>query len=180
MPVTPLHLGPGVLFKAFAGSNLSLLMFSLSQITMDLEVILRFALRSSHLHGFTNTVVGATVVLLITIPLGRPVCVGILRWWNRQLSAAQAKWLGVSEILTWKAAWIGGALGVYSHLILDAIMHADAQPWMPLSRVNSLIGVISMEQLNLICLFSVFLGVFVIGAVRLFRAHRTKMHSSER
>ncbi len=179
MPVTPLHLGPGVLFKAFAGSNLSLVMFLLSQITMDLEVILRFVLGSSHLHGFTNTIFGATVVLLFTVPLGKPLCVGILRWWNRQLSAAQARWLGVSDTVTWTAAWIGGALGVYSHLILDAIMHADAAPWMPLSRVNSLIGLISVEQLNLLCLLSVFAGAFLIGVVRLFRTRRA-MHSNER
>ena len=166
MPVTPLHLGPGVLFKAFAGSNLSLVMFSLSQITMDLEVILRFVLRSSHLHGFTNTIFGATVVLLITVPAGKPLCVGVLRWWNRQLSAAQAKWLGVSEIVTWKAAWIGGVLGIYSHLILDAIMHSDAEPWMPFSRANSVVGLISIEQLNLLCLLSVFVGVFLIGGLR--------------
>ena len=57
MPITPLHLGPGVLVKSFAGEHLSLTMFALAQITMDLEVLLRLVLKSTHLHGFTNTII---------------------------------------------------------------------------------------------------------------------------
>ena len=104
----------------------------------------------------------------------------ILRWWNRQLSAAQARWLGVSEIVMWKVAWIGGVLGVYSHLVLDAIMHVDAKPWIPFSEVNSLVDLICIDQMNLLCLLSVLLGVLLIGGVRLFRTRRTIVHFGER
>lgn len=180
MPVMPLHLGPGILLKVFAGSQLSLVMFALTQVTMDLEVLLRFALGSARLHGFTNTIIGATVALLVTVPFGKPVCEWILRWWNRQLSQAQAKWVGVSEKITWRAAWIGGVLGVYSHFLLDAIMHSDAKPWMPFSNANSLVYLISIGQLNLLCLLSVVMGVFLIGGFRLLRSRRPVMHSSER
>ena len=180
MPVTPLHLGPGVFFKAFTGSNVSLLMFSLAQVTMDLEVVCRFALDSTHLHGFTNSIFGATVVLLITVPLGKPFCLWILRWWNRQLSEGQARWLGVSETITWKAAWTGGVLGVYSHFILDAIMHVDAKPWMPFARGNPLVDLVSIDQLNLLCLLAGVIGVFLISGVRFVKARRTMMHSNER
>ena len=64
MPVTPLHLGPGLLFKSAGRDRLSLTLFALTQITMDLEVIARIVFGSSRLHGFTNTFLGATVVLL--------------------------------------------------------------------------------------------------------------------
>lgn len=169
MPVTPLHLGPGVLLKALAGPHLSLTLFAITQVTMDLEVLFRFAVKSPHLHGFTNSVLGATVVLLISVPAGKPLGEWILRWWNRQLSEAQAKWLGVGETITWRAAWIGGILGVYSHVFLDAIMHVDAKPWMPFSPANPLVDLLSIGQLNLLCLILIFTGVVLIGISRLIR-----------
>lgn len=172
MPVTPLHLGPGVLFKAFAGSHLSLTMFSFTQVTMDLEVLLRFAVGSARLHGFTNSVLGATVVLLISVPVGRPLCEWFLRWWNRQLSEVQARWLGVPEDVPWRAAWAGGVLGVYSHVLLDAIMHADARPWMPFSQSNPFVDIIAIDQLNLLCLIAVFIGALLMGVFRLLRNSR--------
>ncbi len=62
MPVTPLHLGPGTALKAVLGSRMSLTVFAFSQITMDLEVLARIALGAQQLHGFTNTVLGATAI----------------------------------------------------------------------------------------------------------------------
>ena len=128
MPITPFHVGPGVLLKLVGGSHLSLTMFALTQITMDLEVVMRLMLGAYPLHGFTNTIVGATVVLVVTVVLGKPFCEWVLCWWNRNLSPAQSRWLQVSENISWPAACLGGILGVLSHFILDAIMHADARP----------------------------------------------------
>ena len=180
MPVTPLHLGPGILIKAFTGSQLSLTLFAFAQVAMDLEVLLRFAVGSVRLHGFTNTIAGATVVLLITVPLGKPLCEWALRWWNRQLSPSQARWLGVAERISWRAAWIGGVFGVYSHLILDAVMHVDAKPWMPFSNVNSLVDLLSIDRLNLLCLVSLVVGALVIAILRLIRVRRPMMQTDER
>ncbi len=129
MPVTPLHLGPGTVLKAVLGSRMSLTVFAFSQFTMDLEVLVRIAVGAHQLHGFTNTLVGATVVLVPSVLLGRSISQAFLRWWNSRLSPSQARWMWVDPVIGWKAAWIGGILGVYSHLILDAVMHADAHPW---------------------------------------------------
>ena len=172
MPITPLHLGPGLLLKSCGGSYLSLAMFALVQVTMDLEVLLRLMLGSSQLHGFTNTIIGATLVLIVTVPIGKPLCGWVLRWWNRNLSPAQAKWLQVSASISWKTAWIGGILGVYSHWLLDAIMHADARPWIPFSEVNALVGLISIDQLNLLCLLSLLIGGILIAVYGVLRVKR--------
>ena len=178
MPITPLHLGPGLIFKALAGAKLSLMMFSFAQIAMDTEVILRLVSGSARLHGFTHTILGATAVLLICVPLGRPLCEGVLRWWNIQLNERQAKWLGVDAAISWRAAWIGGASGVYSHLMLDAVMHADAQPWMPFSRANNLLDLVSIEVLNGLCLIAVFIGVILTAGVRIISTRRWENFSA--
>ena len=54
MPITPLHLGPGLVLKAVVGKRISITVFALSQIFMDLEVIGRLALDADRLHGFTR------------------------------------------------------------------------------------------------------------------------------
>lgn len=172
MPITPLHMGPGILFKSFGGSCLSLTTFALAQISMDLEVVVRVVLGSARLHGFTNTIIGATVVRMLTVSLGKPVCEWTLRWWNRKLTPAQARWLQVDDGISWTAAWIGGIFGAYSHFVLDAIMHSDARPWMPFSEVNSFVGLVSIDQLNRLCLLSLLIGVAIIVVSGVLRAKR--------
>ncbi len=113
MPVTPLHLGPGTVLKAVLGSRMSLTVFAFSQFTMDLEVLARIAVGAHQLHGFTNTLVGATVVLVPSVLLGRPISQAFLHWWNSRLSPSQARWMWVDPVIGWKAAWIGGILGVW-------------------------------------------------------------------
>ena len=158
--------------KALGGRYLSLTLFAFVQVTMDLEVILRLILGISHLHGFSNTIIGATVVLLLSVPIGKPVCEWVLRWWNRNLSAAQARWLWVSESISWKAAWIGGIAGVYSHLVLDAMMHTDARPWLPFSEVNPFVGLVSMKHLDLLCALTLLIGAALTGVYGLRRGGR--------
>ena len=102
---------------------------------MDLEVLLRLLLHSAYLHGYSNTLPGATVVLLVTVPLGRSLC-----WWNRNLSLWLARWLAVDAEVSWAAAWLGGAVGVYSHWLFDAMMHSDVRPLAPFSPGNPLLG----------------------------------------
>tara|TARA_Y100000294_G_scaffold66604_1_gene63084 strand:+ start:437 stop:631 length:195 start_codon:yes stop_codon:yes gene_type:complete len=55
---------------------------------------------------------------------------------------------------------IGAFTGAYTHLILDSVMHADIVPLAPFTNLNNLLGIISIESLQYICL-----GSFVIGLV---------------
>ena len=158
MPITPLHFGPGTVLKVIAGQYISLTVFSFSQITMDIEVIVRLMRGAESLHGFSNTIIGATVLLIPTILVGRPVCTAFLRWWNRNLSPAQAKLMSVNSSITWKAAWIGGILGLYSHWFLDAMMHVAAQPFWPLSSSNLFVTWLSISNVNALCIWSLIIG----------------------
>ncbi len=172
MPITPLHLGPGVLLKAAAGSRISLTVFAFCQFTMDLEVLTRVVLGAQQLHGFTNTILGATVILMPSVLLGRPVCQLFLRWWNSRLSVAQARWLSVDTAIPWRAAWSGGVVGVYSHVFLDALMHPDAQPWAPLSPENPFVGIFPIESLNALCWWSLAIGIVVIGIAKAWKTRK--------
>lgn len=182
MPITPLHLGPGILFKLTGGPHLSLMLFTLAQITMDIEVLLRLLLGISPLHGFSNTIAGATAVLIVTLVPGKPACEWVLRWWNHNLTPGQARWLQARDTISWQAAALGGSLGVYSHFILDAMMHADAKPWHPFSEKNPFVGLISIQNLTLTlaCAICLFTGTIVAGGYRLVKVSRATLSNNNR
>lgn len=145
---------------------MSLSIFAFCQFTIDLEVLARLAFGAQQLHGFTNTLLGATLILAPSVLLGRPLCQAFLRWWNARLDPAQIRWMWIDPVIPWKAACLGGVLGIYSHVLLDAIMHADAHLWAPVSSANPLLGLLSYQALHGLCLSSLLLGVFLMGVAK--------------
>ena len=158
MPVTPLHIGPGTVFKSCAGKQMSLTVFALSQVLMDIEVIWRLVVNAERLHGFTNTIGGATVVLIPAVLVGRPFCEFFLHWWNKNISPEQRDLLCVDPSISWTAAWVGGLLGVYSHWFLDAIMHSDARALWPFSPTNPFNSWLSVDSVNTLCIGALAIG----------------------
>lgn len=111
MPFTPFHLGAGTLLKALQPRRLSWVMFAVSQVAMDLEPLYRLLRGDLEVHGFSHTALGATVVGLACLPL-------------RVFADRFVP-------ITWPAAAVGVATGVYSHLLLDGFLHGDMHlPWL--------------------------------------------------
>ncbi|MCB1871281.1 MAG: hypothetical protein KDI49_04580, partial [Gammaproteobacteria bacterium] len=81
--------------------------------------------------------------------------------------------------ISWTAACVGGILGVFSHFILDAMMHADARPWLPFHEANPFLSLFSIDQLNLFCLTSLFVGVAVMAVYGVLRGRQTTMRSGD-
>ena len=174
MPFTPLHLGPGLIAKAGARDSLSFTVFAFSQVAMDLEVLGRILAGSEGLHGLSNTALGATIILVPSVLIGRPLGQWALRWWNSRLSPSQARWVSVAPGISWKAAWIGGVLGVYSHFFLDAVMHVDAEPWAPFSEENPWLGLISIRELDSLCFWMIGIGLGALAISWSWRARGTR------
>lgn len=55
------------------------------------------------------------------------------------------------------------ALGAYSHIVLDSIMHPDIVPLAPFSHANTLYGAIFLRALHLSCLGAALLGLGVLA-----------------
>ena len=176
MPFTPLHLGPAVVLKAGTGKTMSLTVFAFSQVAMDVEVLVRIAIDADRLHGFTNTNLGASVVLFASVLLGRPICRAFLGWWNRNLSTRQSELLSIDPDISWLAAWSGGILGVYSHWFLDAMMHADARAAWPLAPGNPFIDWLSIGQINGLCLGSFAVGLLALSVMAFVRRTRNQVN----
>lgn len=178
MPVTPLHLGPGIAFKSMASKYVSFTIFAFTQVLIDLEALYYFALDDMHMHRHLHTFLGATIVAGVGVVIGRPVCQWLLKKWNHHLSPKQKQWLYVEPKISIKSAMWGAALGAFCHILLDAIMHGDMRPFLPFSKKNGLYGILTFDQLDVLCGLSGVFGILVLGGLFLLRKrHKTVCHS---
>ncbi|PUA96119.1 hypothetical protein C8C99_0925 [Acidovorax sp. 107] len=155
MPFTPIHLGPGLAFKAFGGRHFSFMVFGGSQVLMDIEPLIGILQNKTILHGYTHTLLGALVIGTIGGIVGRPTSSYLLRL------------LAIPHPpFTWAASFVGAYIGTLSHVLLDSIMHFDMSPWWPIVSGNQLQTVLSIDQLHIACLIAGIVGGIVV-AVRI-------------
>src|SRR5688572_27817068 len=159
MPFTPLHFGPALALKAFAGRWFSFTLFCLVQMLIDLEPAVQMLRGAEPIHGFLHTYAGATLAAVIALFVGRPACQWLLRRWNARLSPAQARWLAVPAEIPWIAAVTGAFTGAWSHVLLDSFMHADMHPLTPWDERNALLFQLHVDTLYLSCALAGVLGL---------------------
>ena len=118
---------------------------------MDLETGLRMISGTPQLHGFTTTFLGSFIVGTVSGAIGKPITDAFLRVITRE-----------RRLITWRAAFIASYAGAFSHVILDSIMHSDAQPWAPFSTQNEFLGFVPLDVLHLTCIALGFLGCIAL------------------
>lgn len=159
MPVTPLHLGVGLLGKGVLPRHVSLTAFAISQVVIDVEVAYyMFVAREWPFHRWAHTFVGGAL-------LG--VAVGILVWlagtWL--VGRAGSRWQ-VPDLreASFMPALLGGLLGGLSHPVLDGVMHDDIAPLRPFSAANPFRGVVSYSTLAACLLAMACVGAALVAA----------------
>lgn len=155
-------MGPGIVFKALLQGSFSLLIFGWSQIVMDIQPLIVLLTGEGHLHGFSHTYLGATLLAVFSALSGK------------YASEAGLGILGISKksdpiIITWTVAFVSAFIGTYSHVVLDSIMHTDIQPYFPISLENHLLRVITVGQLHEFCIYSAVVGALIYFSVRYFK-----------
>jgi len=160
MPFTPFHFGPGLALKGLMPRHISLSMFALANVVMDLEPLYRMWRIEFPVHGASHTLAGALTIAAGVALIGKPLMT--LGW--RQLE----RWRLFDEAtpfrLTCAQTWISVLLGTGTHLLLDAVMHADMQPFAPLTSANPLLHTGWILHLHLTCLLSAMFGMLCILA----------------
>ena len=91
MPFTPIHLGPGLAFKALGGRHFSFMVFGGAQVLMDLEPLIGILQNRDVLHGVTHTWLGALVIGSVAAVIGKPISTMVLRW--RKIPHPPLTWL---------------------------------------------------------------------------------------
>lgn len=163
MPFTPLHMGAGILCKSILQGSFSLMVLGWSQIVMDIQPLAAILTGHGELHGFTHTYIGATLIAIISALSGKYLAEYGLRL------IKYAEFIPIN----WLVAFCSAAIGTYSHIVLDSIMHADMEPFWPWSAANGLRNTISMEHLHWLCISAGIIGASLyFGIARL----RVKYH----
>ena len=148
MPFTPYHMGFGLIAKSAKPAKVSLIMFGFSQIVIDLQQLYKHIM-SPHgfaYHGLTHTIIGATLVAIICLP-----CRGLLERIFR---------LTISK----PSAIYGVLIGVYSHLLLDSLVHSEVsqQLFWPFHIDSHLYGFIYLHGMNKLCIIMGIIGLILL------------------
>lgn len=165
MPFTPFHMGPGLLVKALLQGSFSLMVFGWTQIVMDIQPLLVLVTGAGHLHGFSHSYIGATLIAAASALTGKYLAEFGLRLMG------QARYLPIS----WPVATMSAAIGAYSHVVLDSLIHADLEPFAPFATVNPFLGFVSVTAIYQFCVYSGLAGVvlyFVLAFWLERRRHR--------
>ncbi|MFD2231295.1 metal-dependent hydrolase [Alkalimarinus sediminis] len=164
MPFTPIHMGPGILIKAILQSSFSLMVFGWTQIVMDIQPLIVLITGEGHLHGFTHTYFGATLLAFFSALTGK------------YLSELGLKILGIDKYqsisIAWRVAFLSAFIGSFSHVFLDSIMHTDVEPFYPITLTNDFLGMVSITMLHKLCMYSGGVGALIYFAVN-YRAFKT-------
>ena len=165
MPVTPFHLLAIIPLKVIAPHRFSWSVFALTNVVIDLEPITYYLITLYPSHGFFHTIIGATLIAILCATYGRRLCELAIRTLYGELQDKEVKWLGEASIGK-AAAWSGALIGAWSHLLLDSLMHEDIKPLSPFIDANPLLGVISVSNLNALCVVSGLLGVVMLALLK--------------
>jgi len=165
VPFTPIHMGPGIAVKALLQGSFSLMVFGWAQIVMDLQPLFVMITGEGHLHGFSHTYLGATLLAIVSALSGK------------YLSEIGLYVLGLNNdwkiVIGWPVAFFSAFIGTFSHVLLDSIMHADVEPFFPAITTNPILGVMSVAALHKLCLYSGAIGGIVYFAIHAWRrTHR--------
>ncbi|MDB5350584.1 MAG: hypothetical protein JWN86_1831 [Planctomycetota bacterium] len=155
MPFTPFHFGVGLAMKSVLLRRFHLGFFIALQVVIDLESLYNLVQHRYPVHRFLHTFVGATLLAVASSALVLPMVI----WWRgTQENAA------VSSPGRIFASLLATALfATWSHVVLDGIMHKDAQPFWPISAANPMLRLIGVGPLHLACVALGLLGGYVLA-----------------
>jgi hypothetical protein len=165
MPLTTYHIGTGIFIKAIMKSSFSFMVFAWTQIIIDIQPLIVLLAEKGHLHGFSHTYIGATLLAVIAAISSKYLIeIGL----NFFLSPKKQY-----EIL-WRVAFLSAFMGAYSHIILDSVMHSDIVPLFPFSQNNFLYRIISVGALHNFCTISGLLGLILLALMHFYRKKSSK------
>jgi hypothetical protein len=157
MPFTPFHMGPGIVVKALLQGSFSLMVFGWAQIVMDIQPLVVMITGEGHLHGFSHTYIGGTLLAIFSAISGKYLSeVGLFVFgFNKQWQVKIAWWV----------SFLSAFIGTLSHVFIDSIMHADAEPFFPITTSNTFLGLMSVQALHKVCLYSALVGGILYFAI---------------
>lgn len=149
MPFTPFHLGPGFALGMIFKRRINIPAILLASIIIDVRSIYSFFIGNFQLHGFFHTFVGATILGLLVIAL-----VYFLRTPLSKISKISK----IEQDYSLKSITAGAFVGVWVHIILDAFLYPEMNPFLPIDGNTLLLGILSSSTVYALCEFGFLIG----------------------
>jgi membrane-bound metal-dependent hydrolase YbcI (DUF457 family) len=159
MPFTPFHLGPALLIGVLTWKYLDFPTLILGSLIVDIRTALVFFnIIDGSLHGILHTFAGGTLLAFMLVGAITPF---------REYFALLMNELSFPQQPD-DSTIVGAAfISIYLHILLDAILYSDMQPFMPLNQ-NPLLGAVSTDFMYAFCGFT---AVIALGLIPLL-VHR--------
>ncbi len=154
MPFTPFHLGPSLLIGLIFFPFLFLPNILFGSIIVDLEPLTFLLLDSPVLHLFFHTFLGATIAALLMA-----VGIFLLRGVLEKIMTAFL----LPQIASPLNITVATLIGAYSHIVLDALLYPEMQPFWPILG-NPFLGFASYSTItffSIVC-FIVAIPLYII------------------
>ena len=146
MPVTPFHLGPGLLLKGAAPRSVSMAAFTVANVVIDLESVVNIVAGRYPIHATLHT-----LPVALAVGLASGAATALLARRMRRTSPA----------LRLRPCLVGGVFGGLGQTLLAAVMHADLLPFRPFTDANPLLGAVPLDGLHLACVVAGVVGAAV-------------------
>ena len=160
MPLTPFHLGPGLLIGLLLFSYIDFATFLVASVIVDVEPILVLTFGSDYpVHGFFHSFLGGTLVAFLLAVVMSKV---------RGFLLPLLSFFKLGQKSSFKSILLASLSGIYIHILLDSWMHTDIRPFYPLD-LNPFLSqsLSSVVRIYMFCMWS-FIGGLAIYAIKLF------------
>ncbi len=164
MPLTPFHLGPGLLGGLLLNRYVDLPTFLIASVIVDVEPIIVLAFNLNYpLHGFFHSFLGGTLVAFFLIAVMSKV---------RESFSPLLSFFKLEQKSSFNSIIIASLSGIYLHILLDSRMHTDIRPFYP-SDLNPFLSrsILVGFEIYTLCIWSFILGMIIYG-VKLFMIWR--------
>jgi membrane-bound metal-dependent hydrolase YbcI (DUF457 family) len=169
MPITPYHFGPSAFVGLTLRKWLDIPVFVLANVIVDIEVLVIGLLGLGWpTHRYSHTLLIGAVVGAIWGIAAYP----LRHFFEKIMQVLRIPY----QTSSWKMV-VSGVLGVWLHVVIDAIYHWDVRIFWP-SKAKPLYGLISQGQVKAICVAFFFAALIlyttaVLSYVKQNKARKT-------
>jgi len=142
MPFTPFHIGPHACVALLFARRLNVFVFITANVAVDVEPLLVMMCQLPYpLHGLAHTFPGAALV---------GAALGLMLFPFRGLIS---RFLRIIRLPAADGFWhyiCAGVLGGWLHVLFDAVLYAEMNPFFPLNG-NPFLGLMGYSTMYLLC-----------------------------
>ncbi|MDH5266382.1 MAG: hypothetical protein OEW62_01745 [Candidatus Bathyarchaeota archaeon] len=160
MPLTPFHLGPGLLIGLLLLSYIDFTTFLVASVIADVEPIIVIIFDLDYpLHGFFHSLLGGTIVAFLLAAVMSKA---------RESLSPLLSFFKLEQKSTFKNILLASLTGIYIHILLDSRIHRDIRPFYPMD-FNPFLSSSTLDgwDVHVLCVWC-FVGAAAIYLIRLF------------